>query len=117
MAAEGLGVATGAFGGAGEGGPVAGAAGGVAASKGDLAGEIFPRTTMSTRRFCARPAGEALSATGWYSAWPAADSRSGVNPYFTINKRTNSVARAVDSSQLSLNCALWIGLLDRKSVV
>src|SRR5580704_9162364 len=62
----------------------------------------LPRMTTSTRRFCARLSGVALSRIGWYCANPAAERRGGENPYCTMNKRTNAAARAVDNSQLSL---------------
>src|SRR5579862_3550208 len=62
------------------------------------------RMTISTRRFCARPCAVSLLAMGWYSAYPAAESRSGENRYRRISRRTSSVERAVESSQLDSIC-------------
>lgn len=83
------------------------------------AGAMTPRITISTRRFMPRPSLVRLFATGWYSANPAALSRDGSNPLRTMRSRTNSVARAVDNSQLEANWRLWIGTLsvsNRKTI-
>jgi hypothetical protein len=52
---------------------------------------------MSTLRFIIRPSPRAFDAMGWYSAYPAALSRLGLNR--TIKSRMTSIARAVESSQ------------------
>src|ERR1700710_2682525 len=65
-------------------------------------------TTISTRRFRARPGAVELLASGRWLAKPIAVRRLAPTPWPTRN-RTTVLARAVESSQLLGKDALWMG--------
>ena len=70
----------------------------------------LPTIVSTTRRFALRPSGVELGSTGRNSPKASTDSLWGATP-LSMSRCTTLAARAAESSQLDLNCAVRIGTL------